>query len=539
MPGVREMLLRDRPSSLWMLRDHDDPTSGPPAPAGIAANAGLVFGESALNEIFSADGRLPPIGPKWLDWSWGGGRTWTLNSTNPSVPFDGVNGPQVTVGPYGLQWDVLAGPDGTNGLLLHATDRTTGADSTYDTTNDSVLLFYVKKSMYNEGLRFSMTTTGFVDIGNSVTIDAVTGIPTSITTGRTINDTTKTFIPASLVGLTVSIASGPGAGQSQPIFANSATSITPRFNWSTAPTTASTYQVSAFYPDTDQMTPVAITLRGTTIPSTRGNLNLPAGATIENIYILPTGSSAHTIYLDELQFFQQRARSVPLVTGTRPEIRSFNTVYNYAPQILTRYPTPSPDAFATGYAARMDGNCAGTTEEILEWAALKWFGDIRAGWISAGGPGDIADLAKSISPQETGWANWAMQGWEQWIDFSGTSSPAVYTLGTFGIGQTRIRYWPYYPHARLSTAWAAEAHMAVLRYLYDGGVSMAGLSLVEKVRRAVGWWSTGSTAYAFGTYACRALGGTSFEDGKTYVGHINSKPWLTMFDGEEFPYETP
>ncbi len=333
--------------------------------------------------------------------------------------------------------------------------------------------------------------------------------------------------------------------------------------------------VSSFRSASLSMYPLCFTLRGPTLPGTAGNFNLPAGIDIYEIRVYSTGASTQTIYLDELQFLRLRPRSVPLVNGTRPEIRSavvdvnsaINSVFNYA------WPEGRPVAGAAdkfwlnyfedglGRGRRIDGDCAGTTEEILEWAALKWFGDVNAAYQAASGPGTLADLAKAICPLESQWKQEACSDWELFNWHDGGASSSAYTLASWGIGQVKHSAWNCYPHSRISTAWSADCHMGVIRYHYDrligdttasdSWLGAVTASIPIQLAIAVQAWQSGALLHdgtnrgELSYYACRVFGGTVADtrswvtdNGLHFVGYLTNKSWQSTSNGSDIAWET-
>jgi hypothetical protein len=125
------------------------------------------------------------------------------------------------------------------------------------------------------------------------------------------------------------------------------------------------------------------------------------------------------------------------------------------------------------YYDRIDGNCTGTTEQILEWAARKW------GFDQLGYP----DLAKAMGVVETWWRQ----------DLRGP-------LGEVGILQVHPTYWPDWEPAVWSTAYAADYAMAVVRAHYDGASWLGGQTR-GNLRDAVAAWNCGCPYYGWGPYA--------------------------------------
>jgi hypothetical protein len=169
-----------------------------------------------------------------------------------------------------------------------------------------------------------------------------------------------------------------------------------------------------------------------------------------------------------------------------PEIRPGNTPYN-----MTRgQPTDPSKVSATDkfrpYFLQVNGDCTGTTEQILEWAARKWgFADQPSPF---GGPAvNIPDLAKAQAVIETWWRQ--------------TDSGSH---GEVGILQVNPNTWPDWEKARVSTAFAADYAMAVVRMHYDGN-SWVGASTRGNIRNAVAAWECGCANNGYGNYTTRVF----------------------------------
>jgi hypothetical protein len=168
-----------------------------------------------------------------------------------------------------------------------------------------------------------------------------------------------------------------------------------------------------------------------------------------------------------------------------PEVRWQNSTTNQ-----TRGRRTDPNAFfgPTGwrsYYDRIDGNCVGSTEQILEWAAKKW------GFDQLGYP----DLAKAIGVTETWWLN-----------------SHIGPYGEVGILQVYPTYWPDSGPASWSTAYAADYAMAVIRSHYDGA-SWLGNATRGDLRGSVSAWNCGCAYNGWNWY------------GNTVFNYVNTKPW--------------
>ena len=168
-----------------------------------------------------------------------------------------------------------------------------------------------------------------------------------------------------------------------------------------------------------------------------------------------------------------------------PEIRWDNATQN-----RTRGRPTNPASFYghpgwRSYYDRIDGDCTGSTEQILEWAAKKW------GFDQIGYP----DLAKAMAVLETFW-NQAFVG----------------NHAEVGILQVRPEFWPDYQPAMWSTAYAADYAMAVVRSIYDGA-SWLGSQTKGDIRDSVAAWYCGCPYDGWNWYAT------------TVFGYYDSKPW--------------
>lgn len=128
------------------------------------------------------------------------------------------------------------------------------------------------------------------------------------------------------------------------------------------------------------------------------------------------------------------------------------------------------------YYAQIDGNCTGTTEQILEWAARKW------GFDQLGYP----DLAKSIGIVESWWRE-----------------PTVGIHGEVGILQVNP-VWPGWEMAQWSTAYSADYAMAVIRSHYDGNSWLGGQTAGD-LYGSVAAWECGCAYNGGGWYATRVF----------------------------------
>lgn len=299
--------------------------------------------------------------------------------------------------------------------------------------------------------------------------------------------------------------------------------------------------------------------------------NINANDRIYNVVLQQgaAGTPTDPHFIDDVRFITLRAAYNPLSISDhgRSEHRSDNIPFNYCPLLAkpafgTLFDVGN-DAYTAfdGYYEHVDGNFAGTTEQILEWAAEKWgfgtrapvhwenptgapttntLGQLTNGTINYGGM-NLPDLFKAQAINESNWyqSKDYAQGFGDWSALRDTllgSAYAEYCYNSHGIMQVRAGdgTWPPVPHAIFSTAWAADYCAAKIRMDYDGASFTSGGGITNKtvgnLARAVANWFYGSpnncgVDLAYSTYARRIFGGTSLENGVTYTGNINKKTW--------------
>lgn len=212
-----------------------------------------------------------------------------------------------------------------------------------------------------------------------------------------------------------------------------------------------------------------------------------------------TGGGQPSIAVDEIKLTQitggTPAPPAPPAPGPAnclgvpayPEVRPGNSTQNLTrgrPTDPSRFPARTDPGWRS-YYERIDGNCTGSTEQILEWAAKKW------GFDQLGYP----DLAKAMAVLETFW-NQAFVG----------------NHAEVGILQVRPEFWPDWEPAVWSTAYAADYAMAVVRSIYDGA-SWLGSQTRGNIRDSVAAWYCGCPYDGWNWYAT------------TVFGYYDSKPW--------------
>lgn len=156
----------------------------------------------------------------------------------------------------------------------------------------------------------------------------------------------------------------------------------------------------------------------------------------------------------------------PRYAEQRPENATANSTYvaRDPSQHAQTWPdytqTPSYD---NTYYPKVDANgcLGGTTEQILEWAARKWFGDVSDATFQAQvGLSDVSvlDWFKAQAVEESSWRQSKVG------DFN--SSTGQYD--SFGILQVRRPWWPMAYESRLSTPLNADLAASRMRADYDG-----------------------------------------------------------------------
>jgi hypothetical protein len=111
--------------------------------------------------------------------------------------------------------------------------------------------------------------------------------------------------------------------------------------------------------------------------------------------------------------------------------------------------------------ARVDGDFAGTTDEILQWAACKW--------------GIPADVARAMAVVESYWKMTELGDWTRQLERCAPGLPTRSTerpeecAESLGILQVRYLYHrDTYPEVALSTAYNADYALGVWRACFEG-----------------------------------------------------------------------
>jgi hypothetical protein len=199
----------------------------------------------------------------------------------------------------------------------------------------------------------------------------------------------------------------------------------------------------------------------------------------------------------------------------RPENRRYNRV---APADLRLVPRddsaraydPRWNRFVIG---RITGHYTGTTDEIFQWAAVKW--------------GLPDNLLRAVAVQESGWRQ--SNSGDSAAD--PTSCPPGYRAPcpvTFGIVGTKSTSWPgVFPWNRDSTATAVDVLGGWLRGCYEGWVWW----LEDHGSRVHGVYGAGDLWGCVGAWASGDwYAGPSNRAGETYIERAQktyaTRPWL-------------
>jgi hypothetical protein len=177
------------------------------------------------------------------------------------------------------------------------------------------------------------------------------------------------------------------------------------------------------------------------------------------------------------------------------EIRPDNRAYNQTTptRLAMRRVDPADQAYDprwnTYILGRITGDFTGTTDEIFQWAALKW--------------GLPDNLIRTVAYMES---DWYQSNYGDFIDDGVGCPPGYHRLPcpvTFGIVGTKSTSWPgIFPWNRDSTAAAVDVLGAWLRGCYEGWA----------------WWLRGYGNRSHGTYHAGDLWGC--------VGAWYSGAWL-------------
>jgi hypothetical protein len=168
-----------------------------------------------------------------------------------------------------------------------------------------------------------------------------------------------------------------------------------------------------------------------------------------------------------------------------PEIRQVNVRYNNtaAPKL-----NPQHREWIEGFGPYYDkvdglGCVGGTTEQILEWAALKWELDKI--------PGSSKDIIKAVAVQESDWYQRVRGDHEVCNQRWCFPSPGFYGVDyqTYGLtGIKRTAWADTWDKSHISTPFAADFYGAALRAYYDGAIPWASNTKGNLVRAIAAWY---------------------------------------------------
>jgi hypothetical protein len=169
-----------------------------------------------------------------------------------------------------------------------------------------------------------------------------------------------------------------------------------------------------------------------------------------------------------------------------PEIRPGNTLWNGT---RAEPLNPAYREHITGFGPYYDqvdgeGCVGGTTEQILEWAAIKWGFDAI--------PGAGKDLFKAAAVRESDWYQRVQGDFEACTATWCFPSPGYYgtTFQSTGISGVKRTAWPDSADSHISTAFAADYHAAAVRAYYDGAIPWAS-GAAGSVEKAIAAWYCG------------------------------------------------
>jgi hypothetical protein len=169
-----------------------------------------------------------------------------------------------------------------------------------------------------------------------------------------------------------------------------------------------------------------------------------------------------------------------------PEIRPTNVKANNTPGGKL---DPRHREWITGfgpYYDKVDGlGCLGTTEQILEWAAIKW--ELHRI------PGSSKDLMKAVAVRESDWYQLVQGDMEECTATWCFPSPGFYgkAYQSYGItGIKRTAWANTWNKSHVSTAFAADFYAAAFKAYYDGAIPWAARTKGD-IWRSIGAWYCG------------------------------------------------
>lgn len=168
-----------------------------------------------------------------------------------------------------------------------------------------------------------------------------------------------------------------------------------------------------------------------------------------------------------------------------PEIRQVNVKYNNTAAAKL---DPRHREWIEGFGPYYDkvdglGCLGGTTEQILEWAALKWGIDKI--------PGGSKDLIKAVAVKESDWYQRVRGDHENCNQNWCFPSPGFFGTDyqTFGLtGIKRTAWADTWDKSHTSTAFAADFYGAAFRAYYDGAIPWASRTKGDIWRTVAAWY---------------------------------------------------
>jgi hypothetical protein len=232
-------------------------------------------------------------------------------------------------------------------------------------------------------------------------------------------------------------------------------------------------------------TPTAPPATATAIPPTATATPSPTATATSTVTPVPPTPTATATPVPPT------ATPTPLVVNclgvpAYPEIRPTNIKANNTPGGKLN---PAHREWITGfgpYYDKVDGlGCLGTTEQILEWAAIKW--ELHRI------PGSSKDLMKAVAVRESDWYQ-LVQGDMENCDASWCfPSPGFYgrAYQSYGItGIKRTAWANTWDKSHVSTAFAADFYAAAFKAYYDGAIPWAARTKGD-IWRSIGAWYCG------------------------------------------------
>jgi hypothetical protein len=201
-------------------------------------------------------------------------------------------------------------------------------------------------------------------------------------------------------------------------------------------------------------------------------------ATVQTIkFIEAQGSNfGKDMFIDRIGFVA--APNDCLGVQAYTEIRPDNSTENNTQSTKDAWTGDTYGSFDDQYFSQVTGSCQGTTEQILEWAAIKWnLDDIDPKYI---------DLLKAMAIKESWWD----------MDVVGDAGCS------YGILQIRAAsdeisgcggWESSYPQSEQSTGFNADYVGAIVRFHYDGGSDFWPINVAGNMRKSVQAYYCGCT----------------------------------------------